>query len=105
MNISSSAAISGVQTALFRHDVSANDVANSATPGYEQVTPQQVAMHPAGARVAHLARTPNDSVELSNTDLATEAIEQKENRVTLSANLSVIKAQDRMNGEILDLFA
>ncbi|MBN1578592.1 MAG: hypothetical protein JW913_18660 [Chitinispirillaceae bacterium] len=105
MNISSDAAISGVQTALFRHDVSANDVANINTPGYRQVTPLQTDRVPAGAGISGLARTPNDSVELSNTDPATEAVEQKTNKATLSANLAVIKAQDKMTGEVLDLFA
>ena len=105
MNISSSAAVSGVRAALFRHDISANDVANITTPGYMQVTPQQTEMLPAGTRIAHLAQTPNDSVELSNTDYATEAVEQKANAASFNANLTVIKAQDRMTGEILDLCA
>jgi flagellar basal body rod protein FlgG len=105
MNISSNAALSGVQTALYRHDVSANDIANMNTPGYEQVTPQQTETLPAGTGISNLARTPNDSVELSNTDLATEMVEQKTNGASLSANIAVLKAQDKMTGELLDLFA
>jgi flagellar basal body rod protein FlgG len=105
MNISTGAALSGTQTTLLRHDVSANDVANINTPGYEQVTPQQVSTTPAGTRIASLSKTPNDSVTLSNTDLATEMVEQNINSKTLSANLAVIKTQDKMNGEVIDLLA
>ena len=105
MNISSAASVSGVQTALFRQDISANDMANVNTPGYEQVTPLQTDRVPAGTGISGLVRTPNDSVELSNTDLATEAVEQKTNKATLSANLEVLRAQDRMTGEVIDLLA
>ena len=105
MNSSYGAAISGVRTALLRTDVSANDVANINTPGYRQVTPQQTDMLPAGTRISGLTRTPNDSLELSNTDLATEMVELKTDKNTLSANLAVIKAQDKMTGEIIDLTA
>ena len=105
MNISGSAALSGSQASLLRQDVSAHDIANINTPGFQQVTPHQVEILPAGTRVSHFARTPNDSVTLSNTDLATEMVEQKVNSTTLSANLATIKAQDKMTGEIIDLLA
>jgi flagellar hook protein FlgE len=105
MNISSSAAISGVQASMFRQDVSANDIANINTPGYEQATPRQTETLPSGTRVSSLAKTPNAGNPLSSTDLATEAVEQKTNKATLSANLAVLKTQDRMTGELIDLIA
>ena len=105
MTISGGAALSGSQVSILRQGVAAHDIANSTTRGYEQVTPHQTAVQPAGTRISHLSRTPNDSAELSNTDLATEMVELKTNNRTLSANLAVIKAQDRMNGEVIDLLA
>ena len=105
MNLSASAAISGVQVSLLRNDVSANDIANITTPGFSESTPQQTGMQPAGTRISSIIKTPNDSVALSNTDLAAEMVEQNTNKNTLSANLAVLKTQDTMTGEVIDLLA
>ena len=105
MNISSAAALSGLQATQLRTDVSANDIANISTPGYAQSTVNQTAMQPAGTQVAAITKTPNDSVTLSNTDLATEMVELNTNKNTQGANLAVLKAQDKMTGELIDLFA
>jgi flagellar basal body rod protein FlgG len=105
MNISTAAALSGVQTSRLRTDVSANDIANINTSGYAQSTVNQTSMQPAGTQVAAITKTPNDSATLSNTDLATEMVELNTNKNTLSANLAVLKTQDKMTGELIDLFA
>lgn len=105
MNISSAAAVSGVQTSLLRNDVSANDIANINTPGYAQATVQQTDVLPAGTRAAAIMKTPNDSAMFSNTDPATEMVEQNTNKNTLSASLAVLKAQDKMTKEVIDLLA
>ena len=103
--INVSTALSGVQTSQLRTDIAANDVANMNTPGYAESSPLQTDMQPAGTRVASIRKTPNDSVTLSNTDLATEMVELNNNKNTLSANRAVIKTQDRMAGEVIDLLA
>jgi flagellar basal body rod protein FlgG len=92
-----------MHTALQRHDLTAHDVANSTTPGFEQRRPHQTDMRPAGVRIAHVSRTPNPDPRLSNTDLATEAAEQIQNKHTLAANARAARVQDRMVGEIIDL--
>jgi flagellar basal body rod protein FlgG len=105
MNSVTGAALSGSQASMYRQAVSAHDIANVSTPGYSQVTPHQKETLPAGTAVSHLSHTPNDSVTLSNTDLATEMVELKSNEKTFKANLTVIKKQDEMIGDVIDLLA
>lgn len=99
------AALSGAQTAQTRQTVSAHNVANVNTPGFAAVAPQQVSLAPTGSAISYLARNPNSDPTSSNTDLATEMVAQKTSRTTYGANLAVIKTEDRMMGELLDLFA
>jgi flagellar hook protein FlgE len=105
MDVSFAAPISGMRTSLTRQDVTANNVANVNTPGFEERTVHQADMVPQGVRVSGITRTPNDSVELSNTDLAKQSVDQMVNRDTLTANTKVIKAKDRMIGTLLDMMA
>ena len=105
MNIASSAALSALQSTQLRQNIAANDVANINTPGYEQVTPRQTELRPAGTAVTSLSRTPNSGNPLSSTDLATEMVEVNTNKTTYGANLAVIKAQDRMTGDLIDMMA
>ncbi len=95
--------ISGIKAAIKRHDITAHDVANINTPGYEEQVPHQVETKPYGTKISHISRTPNPSKESSNTDLAEETKEQIRNRRALSANVKVIKAKDDMLGEVIDL--
>lgn len=103
MNISLSSLISGIKAAITRHDVTAHDVANINTPGYEERVPHQVETKPAGTEISHISRTPNPSSETSNTDLAEETKEQIINKRALQANVQGIKTQDEMLGEVIDL--
>jgi flagellar hook protein FlgE len=105
MEISFSAPISGIKTAMTRHDVTANDVANVNTPGYEERSVRQSDMPGQGVRISSIGRTPNPESTISNTDLAEEAKEQIQNKNTLTANIKVMKVKDRMLGELLDLIA
>jgi flagellar hook protein FlgE len=105
MNISSAASVSGMQAAITRQSVSAHDVANINTDGFGQYSAHQTDMKPAGTRVSHISRELNSSENPSNTDFATEAVEQKESLNDLKANTAVIKVQDRMTGALLDIFA
>jgi flagellar hook protein FlgE len=105
MNISSSASVSGMQAAIVQQSVSAHDVANINTDGFGQYTAHQTDMKPAGTRVSNISRQPNSADNPSTTELATEAVEQKESLNNLKANSAVIKVQDRMMGALLDIFA
>jgi len=105
MNIASSPSVSGMQTSILRQEISSHDIANINTTGYGQYTPYQTETSPAGTRISHVEREANSGEGLSNTDLATEAVEQKESVATLKANSAVIKVQDRMMGALLDIFA
>ena len=103
MNISLSSFISGIKTAITRHDITAHDVANVNTPGYEERVPHQVEAKHGGTNISHISRTPNPSTETSNTDLAEETSEQIINKRALQANIRGIKVQDKMLGEVIDL--
>jgi len=103
MEINFSAPLSGVKAAQIRHDVTSHDVANVNTKGFEERKAHQTDVQPTGTRVSHLSKTPNPVPSRSNTDLAEEAKEQIQNEKTHAANLKVIKIQDQMIGEVLDL--
>jgi flagellar hook protein FlgE len=105
MAISFEAPISGVQAATLRQDVTANNVANLNTQGFEQSTAYQTEMQPQGTRISNLVRTPNNETAPSNTDLVKEIKEQKINKAAFQADVNVIKVKDRMMGTLLDMFA
>ena len=103
MDISFSSSVSGMKAAIERHDISAHDIANINTSGYEERVPHQVEKSPDGTEISHISRTPNPDKDISNTSLAVEATEQIQNKKALSANAKVIKAKDEMLGEVIDL--
>ena len=103
MDISFSSSVSGMKASIKRHNISAHDIANINTSGYEEQVPHQVEKNPDGTEISHISRTPNPDKETSNTSLAVEATEQIQNKKTLSANAKVIKAKDKMLGEVIDL--
>ena len=105
MGISLDASTSGINAALLRQDVSANNIANVNTQGYEQITAYQTDTAPAGTRISHLSRTPNSPDMPSNTDLAKEVGEEKNNKAALQADARVIKVKDSMLKSVLDIFA
>jgi len=104
-SLSGASSISGMRTAITRHDITAGDVANVNTQGYSERTPYQTDVATGGARISAIGRTPNSPQAPSNTDLTTEVMEQIENKNAVAANSKVFKVKDRMVGELLDLFA
>jgi flagellar hook protein FlgE len=103
METSFSASVSGMQTYMTRHDVTAHNVANVNTPGFEAQNANQAEQAPAGVTITSITRTPNPSATDSNTDLAKEAGEQIVNKHAVAANAKVMKVQDRMLGDLLDM--
>jgi flagellar basal body rod protein FlgB len=105
MAISFGSSISGINAAMQRQEVSAHNIANINTPGYGQYNAYQTDMAPQGTRISHVSRTPAPDNTISTTDLAKEAVEQKNDKNSLSANLKVMKVKDNMLESVLDIFA
>lgn len=103
MNISASSM--GIGTAVTRHDITAHDVANVNTKGFAERRAEQGDVLPEGVRITSIRTTPNQPGALSNTDLTEESKEQIVNKNTVAANADVIRAKDKMLGELLDIFA
>ncbi|MBD3419524.1 MAG: hypothetical protein GF398_05330 [Chitinivibrionales bacterium] len=101
----SSAALSGIQAAAIRHDIGAHDVANVNTQGFEERRPHQVEASPAGTRISHVSRRPAAATGYSNTSLVEEMTEMTTNRNSLAANANVLRKQNEMLGEAIDLLA
>jgi len=98
-----SAAISGVQLGSLRMAVSAHNVANVNTPGFEQSDLVQVERSP-GTAVGAIRRIANPDPQSSGTDLAREfGGEMTEAQTGYNASLKVLKVQDEMLGSLLDI--
>jgi flagellar hook protein FlgE len=105
MDISLNAAASGMQAAMARQNVTAHNIANAVTPGFEQMNSQQAETPPAGVRITGYTRTPNPSPDTSGTDLAQQMVNLKINQNDFTANTKVFKVKDKMIGEAIDLIA
>ncbi len=103
MDISFNSSVSGMKAAIKRHDITAHDVANVNTPGFEERIPHQVETRPDGTEISHVSRRPNPQKDRSNTSLAEESTEQIQNKRSLQANAKALKTKDAMPGEIIDL--
>ena len=96
MNAISSIALSGLHAAQTRMSSSAHNVANAVTPGFRrQVVAQQTA--PNGGVAATIQRAPTQGDALAE-DLAALKLAQH----LFTANLKVLRTQDRMLGTLLD---
>ncbi len=105
MDTSFSVAVSGMRAASTRQDITAHDVANINTDGFEEYSAVQADTNP-GTKVASTRKTENYSKTApSNTDFAVEAKEMLINKTAYGASGKVLKVQDQMAGELLDLFA
>jgi flagellar basal-body rod protein FlgC len=98
MNISSSAPLSGVKASTIRQDVTAHNIANISTPSFsaKSVVQSELANN-SGTAVSSIRDTG------SETDLAQSMVDLNVNKTTYTANLKVLKMQDKMVGELIDL--
>ncbi len=109
--ISFGAAISGITASQTRMAVSANDVANFNTPNYREsrMTQSEGPTTPdgrgSGTRIAEIRKVGQPAPGFSSTDLATEVTEGMISERSQQANISVLKTQDRMMGDLLDIVA
>jgi flagellar basal-body rod protein FlgC len=105
MSISSVASVSGMMAAQMRQTVSAHNVANVNTPGYQELAVRQSEIVSGGVQISSIARVPSDSPDFSGTDLTEEVVNQIGNKDSFAANARVLKVQDSMIGTLLDMKA
>lgn len=99
MNAIASIALSGLQHAQQRLQVSAHNIANLATEGF---APQRVVgtARPGGGVESQL-----QTGEASGTDLVTEVVEQFAASYAYRANLVTLQRADSLLGTLLDVRA
>lgn len=111
MNSSVSAiASSGLRAAQMRVDVSANNVANASTPGFRPQSVQEEAVPGQGGVAARVkpatgAQGGDAAAAPSGTSLEGEAVDQLSASYAFTANLQVLRTNDRMMGALLDVRA
>jgi len=116
VNTAYNAAISGLQAASLKLRVSANNVANANTDGYQrqQVT-TQAGTYGVEVKVEKVSKVEStNSVQASgelrpdapsNVDVAEELLEMKAAQNLFEANLKTLNTNDNMLGRILDIEA
>jgi len=105
-------AVSALQVQGTRQEVTANNVANSNTGGFE---PSRVVSQeginggvsarvdaPAAQEVSNQSKSVNQA---SRTDIATEMLESQQTTQTYKANLETVGAANTMQGSLLDTLA
>lgn len=109
-----SASISGMANALRRLGLTAQNIANQQTPGYQALRAENVELPFGGVRIGAITRDPRPGVPLldangsstiagSNVDPSAEQVNLLLNRRQFEANISALKAQNDTTGELLDL--
>jgi len=96
------ASLSGLQVSAQRVAVSANNIANSQTPGYQTQRLDQEDQVQGGVRPTALQSS--QSIQATNNvDLAAEAVDLKTSSLTYEANLKVFQVQNQMLGAVMDM--
>jgi flagellar hook protein FlgE len=105
MDVTLNTASSGMQVAMARQNVTAHNIANATTPGFQQMNAQQAETVPSGVRITGYTRTPNPNPSASGTDLTQQMVDLKVNNNEFAANTKVFKVQDEMIGTAIDMIA
>ena len=95
--------LSGMRAAQLRLDISAHNVANAQTPGFQRQGVTQTARPGLGgveAQVNQNAASASASGDFSN--LAEDMVAQRMSVYSFAANLRTVETQDRMLGTLLD---
>ena len=114
VNTAYNAALSGLQAASLKLKVSANNVANVNTDGYQrqQVTTQagtygvEVKVQKVSALESPTTTQINDNpvaAPRSDVEVTEELVEMRAAKTLFEANLQILKTQDNMLGRILDI--
>ena len=96
--------ISAMRASVLRLDVAAHDVANINTPGFAQTRVSQTEQNP-GTAITAMKKVAPPSPDLSATDFAEEAVEMIKSKNEMALNARVLKTQNSMVGELLDMRA
>ncbi|MBN1982556.1 MAG: hypothetical protein JW795_13565 [Chitinivibrionales bacterium] len=105
MDLSISSSLNALTTSSIRQEVTAHNVANVNTAGYERIDVYQTENSSGEPEISALNRTPNPDPELSNTDLAQEATDQIENLNAVKAYAKTVKTEDEMMRSVIDMKA
>ena len=97
MTTSFNAPLSGLAAAALSQDITANNIANISTPGYKEKRAIQSESAISGTLISSVQTTDKEP------DLSKSMVDLSINKNTYSANLKMIKAQDRMLGTLLDI--
>lgn len=97
--------ISGINSSILKNDVSAHDIANINTDGFQESQAIQTEKATGGTQISAIRKVDTYEGGMSNTNLAEEMVEQSTNKNTLAANVNVLKTQDEMNQTVIDLLA
>lgn len=92
-------ASSGLNAALQRENVAANNIANAMTPGYRREQLLQ-RTDPDGGVSTSVTPSPQEG-----DDLAADLVDQQVALYSFKANARVVQVADRMMGSLLDAFA
>ena len=93
-------ALGGLARSTAGINVAAHNIANLNTDGFRAQRLDSV-----GNVRARREPPPPEVADRSDVDLAEELISMKVHETSFKANINVLKAADRMNGELLDLLA
>lgn len=100
MNISTNSALNGLNTVSLLQDVTAHNVANINTPSFSaKEAVQTESSDGMGPSVSSIRDTGQE------TDLAESMVQLEKDKNMYSADLKILKVQDRMLGELIDMFA
>ena len=105
--------LSGMLNAIRRTNITANNIANLATPGFKAARADNVELEGGGVRIGTLTHddspgpplldpAPGGPTEGSNVDLTTETVNLLLNKRQFEANLNALRAQDEALGHLLD---
>jgi flagellar basal body rod protein FlgG len=107
------ASLSGMLNATQRLGLTANNIANHATPGYQALRATNVEAAGGGVRLGEVTRDQTPGPPLpdfaggpdlvgSNVDPAVEQVNLLINRLQFEANINALRAQDDTLGDLFD---
>ena len=99
-----SVGLSGMRAAQLRLDVSAHNVANAQTPGFQRQQAAQASQPIVGGVSSQLGQAPALLAQGAGglNRLAEDWVEQRLSLYSFAANLRTVQTQDAMLGALLD---
>lgn len=103
-------AAQAISAGAVSQQVSANNLANVNTDGFEASSVEFEEGANGGVQVSDIRRDTSDGpllngVEASNTDVGREMVTMMKNEHLVGANAAVVRAQEEMTGHVLNMIA